>query len=156
MAPLPFRADCTSASKPVRDARRPGGRIAELGRAGHAGGVAGGALGLEHFLAALERPVGIADLHGAHLADALGDGPLEVLRGHAAQRVAFGLGAAGRLVFADHVGHQRDDDEHRNDKREEHRQQQLFRGLDRAGVGFFLRAVAHGVLKVIGGVENNL
>ena len=149
MAPLPFNADWTSASKPLLMRGPQAAASPTLGAPAAPGVWQAGALGLEHFLAALEGAVGIADLDGADLADALGDAAIEVLRGHAAQRVAFGLAAAGGLVVGDDIGDQADDGEHRNDKREKHREQQLLGRLDRAGVGFFLHAVAHGVLEFV-------
>jgi len=109
--------------------------------------VAGGALGLEDFLAAAQGTVDVADLDGAHLADALSDAALEVLLRRAAQRPA----TAGGLVAGGHVGHQADDDEHGHHEGEHHGHEQLLGGLDRAGVaavGVVVRAITHGLFGV--------
>jgi hypothetical protein len=112
--------------------------------------VAGGALALEHLFARLERPVGVADFHGADLLDPCHHALLAIVGGDATERIALGLRIPGRLVFRDDVIDETDDPENRDDEREEHRQQQLPGCPDRAGVGLFLRRVAHGVLKKSG------
>jgi hypothetical protein len=108
--------------------------VADLGCACCAGGMAGGALDLEHLFAGFQFAVGIADLDRADLLDALLRSP---------SRVA---GTGSGFVSGHHKIHQPDDDEHRGHKRKEHRHQQLFGRLDGARVVFLVAVVAHGVL----------
>ena len=119
---------------PGRDARCPGGHIAELGRTSHAGRVAGHALRRINRFTQGQWAVGIAQLHRAHALDALCDGQLRIGRAHRG------------LVARGHGVDQSDDDEDGSNECEERRPQQLRRCLDRAGVVFVL-VVAHGVLK---------
>jgi hypothetical protein len=115
------------------DTRRPGRCVAQLGRAGRAGRVAGGALALVDLFAGTQGAVGVTHFHGADLLDALGDGQLGV------------AGAGGGLVASGHVEHQSDDGEDREHKRKDDGDQELLGVRDRPGVRFFV-GDAHEIL----------
>ncbi len=120
----------------MRQARCPAGRIAKLGRAGHARCVTSRADFLVELLPSLidVRRVHVLQLEMRNRLDPIIDG----LFRHA------GTARALLDTKADIVG-QQDDDENRNSKRGDHRDDQLLGGLDQ-GLVFVVLRVAHAQL----------
>ena len=117
------------------DTRRPGRSIAKLGRTHCASGVAGRALNFIDFFAGAQRAVAFLDLNHADFLDALGDGPLGVVR------------TRHRLAGRSDVKSQTDNGKNSHDKRQRNRRQKLLGCLDRAVVGRIGGVFAHGFLK---------
>ena len=125
----------------MRQTRSPGRGVAKFRCAGYARRMAGGALAVVDGFTAAQRTVGVADLDMPHLLQALGLGHFRVGR------------ARSGLVLGGDEGHQPDDDQDRNHKREKDGEQKLLGVSDRACMCFFVGGGTHDVLNVFRGID---